>query len=138
MLSQKETVTHLYGFSYGSRHVKESHLVNMLSRRGPIFILEYCMDMEKEQVVMVIMHPLQLKELIDKKFDYWALGHIHKHTILHENPFIVYPGNIQGRNRKEIGEKGCYLSPNDREKQSLILSKRLILVGSMLDSIVRR
>ena len=29
--------------------------------------------------------------------------------ILHENPFIVYPGNIQGRNKKETGKKGCYL-----------------------------
>lgn len=52
--------------------------------------------------------PFQLGELINKNFDYWALGHIHKRNILKRNPLIVYPGNSQGRNRKECGEKGCY------------------------------
>src|SRR5699024_1849247 len=37
-----------------------------------------------------------------------ALGHIHKRAILTEHPPVIYPGNIQGRNRKESGEKGCY------------------------------
>ena len=48
-----------------------------------------------------------VKDLYEKQFDYWALGHIHKRTILSEDPPIIYPGNIQGRNKKEIGVKGC-------------------------------
>ena len=52
--------------------------------------------------------PFQLNDLANKKMDYWALGHIHKRSILKEDPPIVYPGNIQGRHRKELGEKGCY------------------------------
>ena len=44
-----------------------------------------------------------------KDSDYWALGHIHKRQIVHEKPYIVYPGNIQGRQIKETGEKGCSL-----------------------------
>ncbi|MFC3040693.1 exonuclease SbcCD subunit D [Virgibacillus xinjiangensis] len=52
--------------------------------------------------------PFRLGELTGKEFDYWALGHIHKREVLHENPPVIYPGNIQGRNRKELGEKGCY------------------------------
>src|SRR5690625_6385033 len=52
--------------------------------------------------------PFYLRDLVEKDFDYWALGHIHQREILKENPHIVYPGNIQGRNRKEQGEKGCY------------------------------
>ena len=51
--------------------------------------------------------PFQIRELKEKQFDYWALGHIRE--ILLEEPYIVYPGNIQGRHRKEIGEKGAYL-----------------------------
>ena len=53
--------------------------------------------------------PCQLSSLIQKDVDYWALGHIHKRSILHESPYVVYPGNTQGRNHKEEGEKGAYL-----------------------------
>jgi DNA repair protein SbcD/Mre11 len=52
--------------------------------------------------------PFLLRDLIERDFHYWALGHIHKREVLKEDPFIIYPGNIQGRNRKETGEKGCY------------------------------
>src|SRR5699024_2062609 len=45
----------------------------------------------------------------DKDYDYWALGHIHKRQELHESPPVIYPGNIQGRHRNELGTKGCYL-----------------------------
>jgi DNA repair exonuclease SbcCD nuclease subunit len=53
--------------------------------------------------------PCSRKDLISRGFDYWALGHIHKRSILHERPAIVYPGNIQGRSIKETGPKGCYI-----------------------------
>ncbi|MEK4517037.1 DNA repair exonuclease [Paenibacillus sp. FSL H8-0122] len=52
--------------------------------------------------------PCSRKDLIGRGYDYWALGHIHKRSILHEHPPIVYPGNIQGRSIKETGPKGCY------------------------------
>lgn len=41
--------------------------------------------------------------------DYWALGHIHARRVLDERPWIVFPGNIQGRHAKETGPKGCTL-----------------------------
>ncbi len=44
-----------------------------------------------------------------KGYDYWALGHIHIRATLHERPWIVFPGNIQGRNPRETGAKGCVL-----------------------------
>lgn len=53
--------------------------------------------------------PCSRRDLIERGFDYWALGHIHKRSILHERPTIVYPGNIQGRSVKETGPKGCYV-----------------------------
>ena len=40
-------------------------------------------------------------------YDYWALGHVHHRAVLHEDPWIVYPGNLQGRHVREIGAKGC-------------------------------
>ncbi|MFP3325912.1 DNA repair exonuclease, partial [Planococcus sp. SIMBA_160] len=41
--------------------------------------------------------PFQLQQLLSRDLDYWALGHIHKRALLHEDPFIIYPGNMQGR-----------------------------------------
>ena len=52
--------------------------------------------------------PFTKSELLAKQYDYWALGHIHLRQQLHEEPPIVYPGNIQGRHRNERGEKGFY------------------------------
>lgn len=53
--------------------------------------------------------PCTLEQLIGSGFDYWALGHIHKRELLHEYPHIAYSGNLQGRNPKETGAKGCYI-----------------------------
>lgn len=53
--------------------------------------------------------PCTLQGLIAKGYDYWALGHVHRREILHENPWVVFPGNIQGRNIRETGAKGCTL-----------------------------
>jgi DNA repair protein SbcD/Mre11 len=52
--------------------------------------------------------PCSLNELKGKKYDYWALGHIHLREVLNEeSPVIIFPGNIQGRHIREIGQKGC-------------------------------
>ena len=53
--------------------------------------------------------PCSISDLTEKGYDYWALGHIHQHTIVHESPHIIYSGNPQGRHIKETGERGCYL-----------------------------
>jgi len=42
-------------------------------------------------------------------YDYWALGHIHDYEIVGAKPYIVFPGNLQGRNVREKGEKGAVL-----------------------------
>jgi DNA repair protein SbcD/Mre11 len=51
--------------------------------------------------------PCSLQSLKNKGYQYWALGHVHNGQILCTDPYIVYPGNIQGRNGKEQGEKSC-------------------------------
>jgi DNA repair exonuclease SbcCD nuclease subunit len=40
-------------------------------------------------------------------YDYWALGHIHAAEIVHKDPWIVFPGNLQGRSIRETGAKGA-------------------------------
>ena len=51
--------------------------------------------------------PCSLETLLSKGYDYWALGHVHKREVLHENPWVLFPGNLQGRHARETGPKGC-------------------------------
>lgn len=53
--------------------------------------------------------PCSLDTLRNKGYQYWALGHVHNREICCSDPYIVFPGNIQGRHGKEPGEKSCEL-----------------------------
>jgi DNA repair exonuclease SbcCD nuclease subunit len=53
--------------------------------------------------------PCSIHELVNKAYDYWALGHVHLAAVLHERPYIVFPGNPQGRHVREAGAKGARL-----------------------------
>lgn len=50
--------------------------------------------------------PCDINSLAAKSYDYWALGHVHKREY-RQDPWIVFPGNIQGRQIRETGDKGC-------------------------------
>jgi DNA repair exonuclease SbcCD nuclease subunit len=53
--------------------------------------------------------PCTVDGLRSKGYQYWALGHVHKREVISEDPWIVFPGNIQGRHAREFGPKGCTL-----------------------------
>ncbi|MCP4750782.1 MAG: hypothetical protein GY866_07810 [Proteobacteria bacterium] len=53
--------------------------------------------------------PCSVDDLLSKGYQYWALGHIHKQEFVSEDPWIVFPGCIQGRHIRETGAKGCVL-----------------------------
>jgi len=56
--------------------------------------------------------PCTVDDLRRTGYQYWALGHIHQRQTPHErSPWIVYPGNIQGRTPRssERGAKGAVL-----------------------------
>ncbi|WP_369858010.1 exonuclease SbcCD subunit D [Candidatus Thalassolituus haligoni] len=53
--------------------------------------------------------PCTIDGLRSKGYQYWALGHVHKREEISQDPWIVFPGNIQGRHIREIGPKGCTL-----------------------------
>jgi DNA repair exonuclease SbcCD nuclease subunit len=52
--------------------------------------------------------PCTLEDLTSRGYDYWALGHIHRRAVLSRDPYVVFPGNLQGRHARESGAKGCY------------------------------
>ncbi|WP_145198701.1 DNA repair exonuclease [Planctomycetes bacterium Poly30] len=53
--------------------------------------------------------PCTLDDLRARGYDYWALGHIHQRQVVSEEPWVVFPGNIQGRHVRETGPKGATL-----------------------------
>ncbi|MGR8829767.1 metallophosphoesterase family protein [Leuconostoc citreum] len=74
--------------------------------------------------------PFKVTDMLEKGYDYWALGHIHVRQTLNTRPFIGYSGSIQGLNRKEVGPKGYYivdvanqLRPIFREAETILWDK---------------
>lgn len=53
--------------------------------------------------------PCTVEQLAAHGYDYWALGHIHAREELLRDPWIVFPGNLQGRHMNEAGAKGASL-----------------------------
>lgn len=53
--------------------------------------------------------PTSEQVLAQKGYHYWALGHVHKRERISMDPWIVFPGNLQGRYAREAGPKGCAL-----------------------------
>jgi DNA repair protein SbcD/Mre11 len=53
--------------------------------------------------------PCTVADLAARGYDYWALGHVHAFEIVSRDPWIVYPGNLQGRSIRECGERGAVI-----------------------------
>ena len=53
--------------------------------------------------------PCTIDELQAKGYQYWALGHVHEFEQWTGAATIVFPGNLQGRNVRERGQRGAVL-----------------------------
>ena len=61
--------------------------------------------------------PCTKNQLVDRGYDYWALGHVHTREVVASEPWVVFPGNLQGRFVKETGPKGATLVTVDDNHQ---------------------
>jgi len=105
-----EELAYIYSISYPVRDVREN-LVPRFQRRteAPFAIgVLHCNvggDPSHDNYA-----PCTIDDLIKARMDYWALGHIHARKVLSKHePCIIYPGNTQGRNTRELGARGCYV-----------------------------
>jgi DNA repair protein SbcD/Mre11 len=53
--------------------------------------------------------PCTVAELHAKGYQYWALGHVHEFEQWAGASTVVFPGNLQGRNVRELGRRGAVL-----------------------------
>ena len=100
---------YISGFSYNERHVKDSKLSSYeAATEVDAFHIGMLHGSLAGDTTHAVYAPFTKEELLSKNYDYWALGHIHKRQTLHDEPPIVYSGNIQSRHRNEKGIKGFY------------------------------
>jgi DNA repair exonuclease SbcCD nuclease subunit len=59
--------------------------------------------------------PCSVAELSAKGYQYWALGHVHEFAELENDPWIVFPGNLQGRHIRETGPRGAVMVTTDED-----------------------
>lgn len=60
--------------------------------------------------------PCREEDLAARRYDYWALGHVHQRGRVCERVPAWYSGNLQGRNPRESGPKGGLVVDLRRER----------------------
>jgi DNA repair exonuclease SbcCD nuclease subunit len=104
-----ELAVAIHGRSFGTQHVDENLAAGFAPAERGIFnigLLHTSLDGREGHAVYA---PCSADDLRSKGYQYWALGHIHKQEFVSEDPWIVFPGCIQGRHIREAGAKGCVL-----------------------------
>ncbi len=102
----------VYGISYEKPEVRKNLARLFRRRESPgihIGLLHCNVGSNSEHAPY---SPCELEDLKRASMDYWALGHVHRRSILcSDSPWVVYPGNLQGRSPKpsEQGAKGAVL-----------------------------
>lgn len=116
-----ETVS-IHGISYAKPHINQdlSNLFPDVDSNNFNLAMLHCEIGGNEMSPYV---PVQLSNLTNKNYNYWALGHVHTADQLYHksrmngSTVVQYPGVTQGRHSGETGDKGCYLVEVGLNKQ---------------------
>ena len=99
----------IYGQSFSSRSVMEDLVRNYPQGDPALFNIGLLHTSLNGRPGHEPYAPCSLDTLRTKGYHYWALGHIHQREEICHDPWVVFPGNIQGRHIRETGPKGCTL-----------------------------
>jgi len=97
----------LHGRSFPNRLVPDDFVESYPARRDGwlnIGVLHTSLDGSRGHEGYA---PCSVEALHRFGYDYWALGHVHTAEIITRDPWVVYPGNLQGRSVRETGAKGA-------------------------------
>jgi DNA repair exonuclease SbcCD nuclease subunit len=104
----------LHGLSYPRREVRDSLVPHYSAPVVDAFNIGVLHSNVGGSSVYLNYAPSTVDELVRKGYEYWALGHVHAHDVLHRAPWVVYPGNTQGRHIRESGAKGAVVVSVER------------------------
>lgn len=99
----------VHGRSFAQRHVSENIAGDFPPARTGWFNIGILHTSLTGREGHDVYAPCSVDDLLRAGYQYWALGHIHAREVIHENPPIVFPGNLQGRHVRETGPKGATL-----------------------------
>jgi DNA repair protein SbcD/Mre11 len=99
----------IHGVSFRDKHAPDS----LISKFGEPELGAINIAMLHTSLTGTVGHdlyaPCSVADLVKAGFDYWALGHIHKRQVHANVPWVVMPGNPQGRDIGEAGAKSATL-----------------------------
>ncbi len=99
----------IHGQSFDQQHVEENLAAGFPMAKPGLFnigLLHTSLDGREGHANYA---PCNLDDLRAKDYHYWALGHVHAHEKVLTDPWVVFPGCLQGRHARETGPKGCCL-----------------------------
>ena len=99
----------LHGQSFGTRDVQQNLAQSYPVPAGNRFNIGLLHTAATGRPNHASYAPCTVEQLAAHGYDYWALGHIHAREELLRDPWIVFPGNLQGRHVNEGGAKGASL-----------------------------
>ena len=99
----------IHGRSFADRVAQENYAVAYPEPEAGWFNIGVLHTSMEGNAAHAVYAPCSRQDLLARGYDYWALGHIHEYAVLHQDPWIVYSGNLQGRSVRECGEKGAVL-----------------------------
>jgi len=111
-----ETVAEIYGISFPTQNVTDNLALQFERDNDTIPAIAILHTNIGENTGHKSYAPATIGELKSRKMDYWALGHVHTQKLLNDSsPVILYPGNSQARNPRELSKKGCTLVVMDKD-----------------------
>lgn len=108
----------VHGQSFASRSVSEDLTRNYPQGQQDLFNIGLLHTALTGRPGHETYAPCTLDALKSKGYEYWALGHVHQREEVSREPWIIFPGNIQGRHVRETGPKGCTLVTVDEGRVS--------------------
>lgn len=99
----------VHGVSYATRHTPDNLALTFPRVDTPGFHVAVLHCNVGDHPGHANYAPCTLDDLRSRGMNYWALGHVHRHRVLARDPWVVYPGNTQGRSLAagELGPKGA-------------------------------
>ncbi len=101
-----ELLAVVHGMSYAHRDTAEN-LSRRFARTDDDALQVGLLHANVGDLATAAYSPCTVADLAASGLDYWALGHVHLHAVVHDGqPWVVYPGALQGRS-SHAGERGA-------------------------------
>jgi DNA repair exonuclease SbcCD nuclease subunit len=105
----KDIEVAIHGQSFGQQHVEENLAARFPAAKPGMFNIGLLHTSLDGRVGHAAYAPCKLDDLRARGYQYWALGHVHAREEVSTDPWVVFPGCLQGRHVRETGPKGCCL-----------------------------